>query len=404
MKRLLLLLALACGFANAQYYGPVYTPPTTEDSITAHAGGGQGSAFALSATAQYHRVATVGSSGDSVVLPTAVAGAIHCIRNDSSSGNDIQIFGTTPDTINGVATATGVNMSKNVGACFISHSANTWASLVPFTQATGTGMVGVRQTSPTLTTPNIGVATATSLNGHTFTAGSSTFTGTAAAVYTFPSVTATLAKLAGNTFTAGQNYALAAGSTDAGNTNYAIYLNAGTRSTTATLMRVSGAVSSDAYFGGPINADAIAWGIVNGAENGRITTSTGNMSLGSATDDGVNKLQVTGMSKFTGHVVSAGTVPTVATNDCGSSTQGTITAGGNDNAFLLTAGTAAVTSCAVTFATTWTAAPKACNFSPANTTAAASGTVAAYISSITTTKVTISGTALASAAFYVRCW
>lgn len=249
-----------------------------------------------------------------------------------------------------------------------------------------------------------GTITGTTVSGHTFVAGSSTFTGTAGKSYIFPSVDATLAKLAGNTFIGSQNYAPAAGSTDGGSTNYVTYLNAGTRSTTATLMRVSGAVSSDAYFGGPINADAIAWGVVGGAENGRITTSTGNMSLGSATDDGVNKLQITGMSKFTGHVVSAGTVPTVASNDCGSSTQGTVTAGGNDNAFLVTVGTAAVTSCAISFATTWTAAPKACSFTPANTTAAAAATVAAYISAISTTKVTISGTALASAAFYVRCW
>lgn len=57
----------------------------------------------------------------------------------------------------------------------------------------------------TFVAPVLGVATATSLNGHTFTAGSSTFTGTAAQTYTFPAATTTVAGLATTeTFTAPQ--------------------------------------------------------------------------------------------------------------------------------------------------------------------------------------------------------
>lgn len=155
-------------------------------------------------------------------------------------------------------------------------------------------------------TNNYNILDNTKVNGNTITPGTWTLTGTNGVTYTMPSVTSTIAKLAGNTFTAGQNYAPAAGSTDSGSTLYTIFLNAGTRTSTATLMRISGAVSSDSYFGGPINADAIAWGVVNGAENGRITTSTGNMSLGSATDDGVNKLQVTGGIKGSGTLLLPG--------------------------------------------------------------------------------------------------
>jgi hypothetical protein len=47
----------------------------------------------------------------------------------------------------------------------------------------------------TFVAPVLGAATATSLNGHTFTAGSSTFTGTAGQTYTFPGATSTLASL-----------------------------------------------------------------------------------------------------------------------------------------------------------------------------------------------------------------
>lgn len=59
----------------------------------------------------------------------------------------------------------------------------------------------------------------------------------------------------------------------------------------------------------------------------------------------------------TGHVHSNGTAPTVANNDCGSTAQGAITAKSTDVAGFVTAGTLNVTSCAVTFNTTWTNAP-----------------------------------------------
>lgn len=194
MKKILLsLVFFVTSITSAGITGPIYNPAnvtitggtatvssltdtgalaltTVENAITAHAGGTQAACFALSSTATFHRVATVGSSADSVCLPAAVAGAVHCIRNDSTSGNDIQVFGTSPDTINGVATATGINMSKNVGACFVSTANATWNATGAYTQATGTGTVGVRQTSPTLTTPNIGVATATALASGTISA------------------------------------------------------------------------------------------------------------------------------------------------------------------------------------------------------------------------------------------
>lgn len=67
---------------------------------------------------------------------------------------------------------------------------------------TGTGTKFVVDTSPTLITPTLGIATATSINGNIFTTGSSTYTGTAGQTYTFPSTTATIARTdAANTFT-----------------------------------------------------------------------------------------------------------------------------------------------------------------------------------------------------------
>jgi hypothetical protein len=67
---------------------------------------------------------------------------------------------------------------------------------------TGSG-VNVLATSPTLVTPALGVATATSINGITFTtAAGEVLTGTAGQTYTFPTTSATMARTdAANTFT-----------------------------------------------------------------------------------------------------------------------------------------------------------------------------------------------------------
>jgi len=92
--------------------------------------------------------------------------------------------------------------------------------------------------------------------------------------------------------------------------------------------------------------------------------------------------------------------PSIASNACGSSTQGTIS--GTDQSMLVTVGTASVTSCTVTFGAAFTAAPR-CTFSPANATAAAQGTTLAYLPAPSTTTLTIDGAALAGAAYEVLC-
>jgi len=79
---------------------------------------------------------------------------------------------------------------------------------IPFLTTNVAGNVPLKAHPTTLTfNSNTGLLTttglsATTINGHTFTAGSSTFTGTASAVYTFPGSSATLARIdAANTFT-----------------------------------------------------------------------------------------------------------------------------------------------------------------------------------------------------------
>ena len=74
--------------------------------LVAHAGGGQALATALTAT--INSLTTVTTANDSAGLPVAQPGAIVIIEN--LSANSAQVYGspTSLDTINGVATATGV--------------------------------------------------------------------------------------------------------------------------------------------------------------------------------------------------------------------------------------------------------------------------------------------------------
>jgi hypothetical protein len=58
-----------------------------------------------------------------------------------------------------------------------------------------------------------------------------------------------------------------------------------------------------------------------------------------------------------GKVGVEGPIPSIASNACGSTTQGTLATGSSDTAGEVTVGTTGVTSCAVSFANAWTNAP-----------------------------------------------
>ncbi len=119
---------------------------------------------------------------------------------------------------------TGIVPSANVATWMGTPSSANFAAAI--TDETGSGKV-VFATSPTLVTPTLGVATATSINGNTITTGTgvltlgagktttfdhtSTFTTTDAQTYTFPTTSATLARTdAANTFTGVQTMTSAA--------------------------------------------------------------------------------------------------------------------------------------------------------------------------------------------------
>lgn len=97
-----------------------------EDSVVAFATGGQASATALSSTVSHHRVITVVTNGDSVKLPAATVGQEHYVRNDGVK--TMQVFGQAGETINGVASATGVAQAPGMGVWYCCTTAGAWTS------------------------------------------------------------------------------------------------------------------------------------------------------------------------------------------------------------------------------------------------------------------------------------
>lgn len=88
------------------------------DGITAVASGGQTNATLLTST--YNNVTVVATAADSVKLPLGAAGMSVYIRN--SAANSLQVFGSGTDTINAVATATGVAQATTVSALYFCTS------------------------------------------------------------------------------------------------------------------------------------------------------------------------------------------------------------------------------------------------------------------------------------------
>lgn len=90
--------------------------------ITAAAGGGQANATLL--TQQTNRVTTVATAGDSVRLPAAVPGLELTVINRGA--NDMQVFGSGTDTVDGQAAATGVSQMYNSVVLYFCSVAGLW--------------------------------------------------------------------------------------------------------------------------------------------------------------------------------------------------------------------------------------------------------------------------------------
>lgn len=126
------------------------------------------------------------ASGGGVAIAAIGEASNGALTIDAQGSGTITIAGTSTGAIT-LTRATTLSAALTYGGVTLSNS------------VVGTGAM-VLATSPTLTTPVLGVATATSLNGNTFTTGTYTLTGVAGKTLTF-SNSLTLAGTDGTTMT-----------------------------------------------------------------------------------------------------------------------------------------------------------------------------------------------------------
>ena len=106
---------------------------SADDALTAHAGGGQAGALVLQSL--INRVATVATSGDSVALPPSIPGLSITLIN--SGANPMQVYGSGSDTINDVASGTGIAQLPNSLLIFECSVQGKW-----YAEGTGCGYAG----------------------------------------------------------------------------------------------------------------------------------------------------------------------------------------------------------------------------------------------------------------------
>ena len=108
-------------------YSGSFATFSTKDNITAHAGGGQGSAVAL--TAMTNRITTVGTAGDSVILPASVSGMQITVINAAAS-NAANVFPATGDQINVLGANTAFSLAAAKTAEFYCATSGQWHSIL----------------------------------------------------------------------------------------------------------------------------------------------------------------------------------------------------------------------------------------------------------------------------------
>lgn len=129
---------------NANFALPI---KSSQESITATAAGGKTNAFQLSTA--LNRISVAATAADSVKLPASRVGLQVLVENDGASA--IQVFGAGTDTINGVATGTGVSQPAGAYITYTCTTLGQWrssaASSGTFTAITATTING--ETVPT---------------------------------------------------------------------------------------------------------------------------------------------------------------------------------------------------------------------------------------------------------------
>lgn len=103
-------------------YAGSFETQSYADGLTAHAGGGQGSATPI--TTMITRFTTVATGGDSAILPTGVAGMSIAVINAGAA--TLAVFPDTGSTINGGSANASVNVATGKTATFFTTLAGAW--------------------------------------------------------------------------------------------------------------------------------------------------------------------------------------------------------------------------------------------------------------------------------------
>lgn len=109
-------------FSDLQTSG--FTEGSVSAALTAHAGGGKAGALPL--PSQFNYLGTVATAADSALMPAALAGRTCYVFNGGAAA--AQLFGQGTDTIDGVATATGVPLTNAKRALFVCFVTGAWVS------------------------------------------------------------------------------------------------------------------------------------------------------------------------------------------------------------------------------------------------------------------------------------
>lgn len=95
---------------------------TATEGLTAHAGGGQGSALAL--TTIYNFIDTVATTNDSVKALPAIKNAFQYIQNNGI--NDLKIYPTSGDNFSGLSANAALIISSGNQLTIVCATTGTW--------------------------------------------------------------------------------------------------------------------------------------------------------------------------------------------------------------------------------------------------------------------------------------
>lgn len=113
--------------STGEGYSGSYPTLTAVNGLTAHAGGGQGSATALPAS--INRVSTVATGGDSVILPVSAPGMQIIVAN-ATAATSMNVFPASGEQINAAGANAAFAVAGAKTATFFCTQAGQWHSIL----------------------------------------------------------------------------------------------------------------------------------------------------------------------------------------------------------------------------------------------------------------------------------